>query len=448
MNVLAASGSAYWYLTRSTGGVALLLLTIAIALGVVDVRRWSTPRWPRFVIDSLHRNVSLLAMVFLVAAHRHVGARQLRADLAARRVRPVRGLLPAVLARARRSRLRPVDRRHAHEHAAPASRLRELARDPLAHVRELADRAGAQPRHGQRRREHVAARALDCSGGRRAREPCSCASQPAGRSTSRGAARRSAAQALFSLFLLVWLPAGPLGNEWARRSGTPKPLLAHGTCPAQNARHERAAPPKRCRCPSRSASGLPGCSRGPGARRARPRRARATHGGSAARAPPAAPRVALLIELIEHAGLRGHGGAGFPTARKLRAVAASRRRPIVVVNAAEGEPASLKDKTLCQLAPAPRARRRAARRRGARRGRGDRLRLRDLSGRAPRASRASRSRSVGPRRVACRRGSASFRAATSRGRSRRSSTTSTAARRSRSSRRRCPSSRASSAARR
>jgi NADH:ubiquinone oxidoreductase subunit F (NADH-binding) len=62
-------------------------------------------------------------------------------------------------------------------------------------------------------------------------------------------------------------------------------------------------------------------------------------------------RESPLIELIEHAGLRGHGGAGFPTARKLRAVGASRRRPIVVVNAAEGEPASLKDKTLCSLAP-------------------------------------------------------------------------------------------------
>ena len=62
-------------------------------------------------------------------------------------------------------------------------------------------------------------------------------------------------------------------------------------------------------------------------------------------------RESPLIKLLEHAGLRGHGGAGFPTARKLRAVSSSRRRPIVVVNAAEGEPASLKDGTLCQLAP-------------------------------------------------------------------------------------------------
>jgi NADH:ubiquinone oxidoreductase subunit F (NADH-binding) len=62
-------------------------------------------------------------------------------------------------------------------------------------------------------------------------------------------------------------------------------------------------------------------------------------------------REAPLIELVEQAGLRGHGGAAFPTARKLRAVAAARRRAIVVVNAAEGEPASLKDRTLCQMAP-------------------------------------------------------------------------------------------------
>jgi hypothetical protein len=42
----AAGGSTYWYLTRSTGAMALLLLSVAIALGVIDVQRWSTPRWP------------------------------------------------------------------------------------------------------------------------------------------------------------------------------------------------------------------------------------------------------------------------------------------------------------------------------------------------------------------------------------------------------------------
>ncbi len=58
-----------------------------------------------------------------------------------------------------------------------------------------------------------------------------------------------------------------------------------------------------------------------------------------------------LIEQLERSGLRGHGGAGFPTATKMLAVASAKGRPIVVVNATEGEPASLKDRTLCQLAP-------------------------------------------------------------------------------------------------
>jgi NADH:ubiquinone oxidoreductase subunit F (NADH-binding) len=53
-----------------------------------------------------------------------------------------------------------------------------------------------------------------------------------------------------------------------------------------------------------------------------------------------------LIDELDHAGLRGRGGGGFPTAVKLRAVAASRGRAVVLVNAGEGEPASRKDRTL------------------------------------------------------------------------------------------------------
>jgi NADH:ubiquinone oxidoreductase subunit F (NADH-binding) len=62
------------------------------------------------------------------------------------------------------------------------------------------------------------------------------------------------------------------------------------------------------------------------------------------------PDGAALIDEIERAGLSGRGGAGFPTHRKLRAVAAG-RRPIVVANGMEGEPASAKDRLLLSVAP-------------------------------------------------------------------------------------------------
>jgi NADH:ubiquinone oxidoreductase subunit F (NADH-binding) len=58
-----------------------------------------------------------------------------------------------------------------------------------------------------------------------------------------------------------------------------------------------------------------------------------------------------LIDEVERSGLLGRGGAAFPTATKLRAVASARGRAIVVANAAEGEPASLKDRTLLETLP-------------------------------------------------------------------------------------------------
>ncbi|MDO8188411.1 NADH-ubiquinone oxidoreductase-F iron-sulfur binding region domain-containing protein [Conexibacter sp. JD483] len=58
-----------------------------------------------------------------------------------------------------------------------------------------------------------------------------------------------------------------------------------------------------------------------------------------------------LADLAERAGLRGRGGAGFPTDRKLRALAEARRAPFVVANGSEGEPASGKDRTLLTRSP-------------------------------------------------------------------------------------------------
>jgi NADH:ubiquinone oxidoreductase subunit F (NADH-binding) len=58
-----------------------------------------------------------------------------------------------------------------------------------------------------------------------------------------------------------------------------------------------------------------------------------------------------LISVLEESGLGGCGGAGFPTGAKLAAVAGQRGRPVVVVNAVEGEPASGKDRALLRAAP-------------------------------------------------------------------------------------------------
>jgi methionine sulfoxide reductase heme-binding subunit len=55
----------YWYLTRASGTVSLILLTIAIVIGILAVGRVHSQRWPRFVIDGVHRSSSLLAVVFL-----------------------------------------------------------------------------------------------------------------------------------------------------------------------------------------------------------------------------------------------------------------------------------------------------------------------------------------------------------------------------------------------
>jgi DMSO/TMAO reductase YedYZ heme-binding membrane subunit len=54
-----------WYLMRGSGLVALILLTLTMVGGVMNVRRFATPRWPRAMTALLHRNVALLSVVFL-----------------------------------------------------------------------------------------------------------------------------------------------------------------------------------------------------------------------------------------------------------------------------------------------------------------------------------------------------------------------------------------------
>ena len=71
MTVLAAAptlGQApLWYLSRSSGMVSFALVTVTLCLGIASTQRaLASPSWPRFATQGLHRNVSLLALAFLL----------------------------------------------------------------------------------------------------------------------------------------------------------------------------------------------------------------------------------------------------------------------------------------------------------------------------------------------------------------------------------------------
>jgi sulfoxide reductase heme-binding subunit YedZ len=71
MSLLATVGhgsTALWYLTRATGLVSLILLSATVVLGTVASVGWTTDRWPRFLSQSLHRNLSLFCIA-LIGVH-------------------------------------------------------------------------------------------------------------------------------------------------------------------------------------------------------------------------------------------------------------------------------------------------------------------------------------------------------------------------------------------
>src|SRR5690242_12122343 len=61
-----------------------------------------------------------------------------------------------------------------------------------------------------------------------------------------------------------------------------------------------------------------------------------------------------VFDILDRAGLRGRGGAGFPSGRKWRSVASggsSLGDRYVVANGAEGEPGTFKDRPLLRANP-------------------------------------------------------------------------------------------------
>jgi sulfoxide reductase heme-binding subunit YedZ len=54
-----------WFTSRATGLVTVTLLTVTLVLGTLGAGRYSGERWPRFTLAALHRNLSLLMVLFL-----------------------------------------------------------------------------------------------------------------------------------------------------------------------------------------------------------------------------------------------------------------------------------------------------------------------------------------------------------------------------------------------
>jgi methionine sulfoxide reductase heme-binding subunit len=61
-----AGSAVSWYVSRATGVVTLLLFTAVLVLGLVVTRQGRLPGLPGFAVTSLHRNLSLLGLAFIV----------------------------------------------------------------------------------------------------------------------------------------------------------------------------------------------------------------------------------------------------------------------------------------------------------------------------------------------------------------------------------------------
>lgn len=216
--------STYWYLTRATGIVALVLLTAAVVVGVLDVGRYASDRWPRFAIDGVHQRISLLAVIFLAV---HIITTVLDSFA------PI-GLVDAVIPFTGTYRPLWLGLGAASSDLLLAVLITSLVRAslgyrmwraihwlayacwPIAVLHGLG--TGSDTKQGWLMAIYVAcvvAVALAV-----------CSRLLGGRSAPYVRVAGLAATVVFTGGLIVWLPTGPLGSGWARRSGTPPSLLA------------------------------------------------------------------------------------------------------------------------------------------------------------------------------------------------------------------------------
>jgi sulfoxide reductase heme-binding subunit YedZ len=230
MVLAAATGpSPFWFVTRGTGAIALVLLTLSISLGVGNVRRTRIGEMPRFVLDSVHRSASLLAVTFLAV---HI-ATALMDGFA-----PIR-LLDVVVPFG--SAYRPLWlgfgavafdlmiaititsllRRRLGYRAWRVTHWLAYASWPVALLHGLGT--------GSDTKTHwmlvlTAGCVAVMLGAVLARVSAGWPSHVVARVCALGAA------AIIPVGLLAWLPSGPLATGWAKRAGTPASLIAsaHG----------------------------------------------------------------------------------------------------------------------------------------------------------------------------------------------------------------------------
>ena len=230
MLTAAADTRALWYLTRGTGLVTLVLLTMSVVLGVVETVRWATPRWPRFVTAALHRNVSLLVMVLLAV---HIVTSVLDGFVP---IRWLDSVVPFV------SAYRPVwlglgalafdlmlalvitslARRYIGYPAWRAIHWTAYACWPLALVHGLGTGSDT-------RLNWVLVLNLACLAAVLAAVAWRLA---VGWDGSGGRTAAALAGVTAPLVLVGWLVTGPLRDGWARRAGTPVTVLAGAATPA------------------------------------------------------------------------------------------------------------------------------------------------------------------------------------------------------------------------
>jgi hypothetical protein len=231
----ASTPSPLWFITRATGAVSLLLLTLAVVVGIAHFRRTRIGDMPRFVVDSVHRSASLLAVCFVLV---HVLTSVLDSFAP---ITLIDALVPLT------SAYRPVWlglgavafdlliavtvtsllRRRLGFSAWRTTHWLAYASWPVALVHGFG--TGTDTRTGWM---------LALSAG------CVAAVLAAvvvrvGAGWPRDRAVRATAlgtTALIPIGLLVWLPTGPLATGWAKRAGTPAALLAPGRTSSAGAR--------------------------------------------------------------------------------------------------------------------------------------------------------------------------------------------------------------------